>query len=323
MTVVARAIDRAMEATVVGSFTRAGPMVRRRLFDWTDRRDLPRLDGRSIVVTGATSGLGEAMAHDLAALGATLWLVARDETKAAALRRTLRYSTGNADVHVAIADLASLEQVEAAAETIAEAGPVHGVMHNAGALFADYGQTVDGHERTVQLHVLAPFLLTERLLSSLAAAGTAARPGRVVWMASGGMYTQRLDLDRLVMPPNDFDGTVAYARAKRAQVALVGEWSRRLPPEVAMHAMHPGWADTPGVVDALPTFHRVLGPALRTPAQGGDTGVWLLATDDALGSGALWLDRRRRPRHKVPWTRRRDERDEAMALFEWCRRHTQ
>jgi hypothetical protein len=68
--------------------------------------------------------------------------------------------------------------------------------------------------------------------------------------------------------------------------------------------MHPGWADTPGVVDSLPTFHRVVGPFLRTPQQGADTMVWLAAAPEP-GSvtGGFWLDRRRRRTVYLPWTR--------------------
>ena len=72
-------------------------------------------------------------------------------------------------------------------------------------------------------------------------------------MSSGGMYAERLDVDDLEMGPDDYDGVRAYARAKRAQVELTAEWARRGPASVAFHALHPGWADTPGVVESLPT----------------------------------------------------------------------
>ena len=83
-------------------------------------------------------------------------------------------------------------------------------------------------------------------------------PGsRVIAVTSGGMYAQRLPLDDLQFAGGDYDGTRAYARAKRAQVALMREWSRRSRGSVAFAAMHPGWADTPGLAEALPGFHRV------------------------------------------------------------------
>ena len=83
------------------------------------------------------------------------------------------------------------------------------------------------------------------------------------------MYTVPLDVAALEPTPADYDGVKAYARCKRAQVALAGEWTRRLAGTgVTVNAMHPGWADTPGLRDALPGFSRVLSPILRTPRRG-------------------------------------------------------
>jgi len=167
--------------------------------------------------------------------------------------------------------------------------------------------------------LLAPYLLTERLLPLLSASWS----GRVTTMTSGGMYTQRFALDDLVMPQNAYDGTVAYVRAKRAQVVLTHEWQRRYGNSgVDFHVTHPGWADTPGLTAGLPTFARLLHPLLRSPAEGADTAVWLAALpDDHPEGGALWLDRRRRGEYHLPWTRVTTARREAdgLALWEWCR----
>jgi len=84
--------------------------------------------------------------------------------------------------------------------------------------------------------------------------------------------------------------------------------------------MHPGWADTPGVRRSLPTFRRVTGPLLRSPAQGADTLVWL-AADDGIPldtSGKFWLDRRERTIHRTASTRRSDTADERRRLWDWC-----
>ena len=86
------------------------------------------------------------------------------------------------------------------------------------------------------------------------------------------------------------------------------------------HAMHPGWVDTPGLETALPTFRKVVGPLLRTPAQGADTLVWLAADDGEplRSSGRFWLDRRPRPVHRLARTRRADTPDERQRLWDWC-----
>jgi len=85
--------------------------------------------------------------------------------------------------------------------------------------------------------------------------------------------------------------------------------------------MHPGWADTPGVRTSLPTFHRVTRPLLRTPEQGADTIVWLAAAaEPARTTGGFWHDRRRRPTHRLPWTR--ESTAEREALWTACERLT-
>jgi NAD(P)-dependent dehydrogenase (short-subunit alcohol dehydrogenase family) len=86
---------------------------------------------------------------------------------------------------------------------------------------------------------------------------------------------------------------------------------------ITFHAMHPGWADTPGVRAGLPRFRALMRPLLRTPDQGADTIVWLATSAAALAAnGAFWLDRRRRRTNPLPWTRTPDE--AASALWDWC-----
>ena len=119
---------------------------------------------------------------------------------------------------------------------------------------------------------------------------------------------------------DDYRGAEQYARAKRAQVTLNEMWADTVPAsDVVFHAMHPGWADTPGVAESLPTFRRIVGPLLRTPDEGADTIVWLIADDGepAATSGGFWLDRRRRSLHKVPTTRRTDTVARRDELWSW------
>ncbi len=315
MNPLADVADRALEATVVLSFTKIGPQARSRLFGWSATGDLPRLDGKVVLVTGATSGLGEAAAIEVARLGASVRILARSALKAAVTEQQIRDLTGNDDVRSDIADLASLESVEQFAERfLAEHDRLDVLVHNAGALVHRHQLTDDGIELTLQTHLLAPFLLTQRLLPLLQAASGS----RVIFVTSGGMYSERLRIDDLEMSADDFTGPTAYARAKRAQVALVGELARSIP-DVGFHAMHPGWVDTPGVVSALPRFHRMLGPLLRSPEEGADTIVWLAAAaEPAALSGSLWLDRRRRATHRFPVSRGSDESAEAARLIGWC-----
>ena len=92
------------------------------------------------------------------------------------------------------------------------------------------------------------------------------------------MYTTGLALDDLQYERSVYDGSRAYARTKRALVALTEVWAERLKDSgVVVHAMHPGWADTPGVAGSLPGFHRITRRFLRTAEQGADTITWLAA----------------------------------------------
>jgi NAD(P)-dependent dehydrogenase (short-subunit alcohol dehydrogenase family) len=176
-------------------------------------------------------------------------------------------------------------------------------VDNAGAIFPERRESPDAIEATLATMVVGPFVLVGGLRPLLERTGGA----RVVAVTSGGMYTQALPLDDLGYKTGTFSGPRAYARAKRAQTALAREWARRLAAagsDVIVNAMHPGWADTPGLADTLPGFYRFMGPLLRTPAEGADTIVWLAAHPAAATmSGRLFLDRRPRPFDRFPGTR--------------------
>lgn len=315
MTWLADAVDAALEASVVGSFTRAGLVVRRRLEAWSE---FERADGRVVVITGGTSGLGLETARTLVSLGATMEIVARNEVKARATCAALRASTGSDRVDYVVADTGDLSGLRDAASTLmARHAAIDVLIHNAGALDDVRGETADGIERTIASHVLGPFLLTTLLLPALRAAPRA----RVLWVTSGGMYSEPLRVDALEMDAAHYDGVKAYARAKRAQVTLAQLWAERLRPDgIVVHAMHPGWADTPGVARSLPTFRRVVGRLLRSPAEGADTLIWLAVDHGAplADTGELWLDRRPRPLHRTSATRASDTPDERARLWAWA-----
>ena len=166
--------------------------------------------------------------------------------------------------------------------------------------------------------MLGPFLLTNLLIPLLMESA----PARVINVSSGGMYTQRLHVEDLQSTGEKFDGPTVYARTKRAQAILTELWAKRLAGSgVVAHAMHPGWVDTPGVASSLPRFHRLTGPLLRSPDQGADTIVWLgAAAEPGESSGGFWHDRRRRPTHRVPWTRETPE--DRQRLWRECERLT-
>ncbi|CAB4540081.1 MAG: SDR family NAD(P)-dependent oxidoreductase [Actinobacteria bacterium] len=313
---VRRAVDVALEVPVVTSFTRIGADVRSRVEGW--RVPAPgSLTGRSMVVTGGTSGIGRATAAALAGAGAHVVITGRDARRTNEVARVLSAETGGA-VHAEHADMGDLDAVRDLAERLqARLDRLDVLVHNAGALTADRRVSPQGHELTVASQVYGPFLLTTLLLPLLE------RPerGRVLTVASGGMYAAGLEVEHLEMDERGYRGAEQYARAKRAQVTLNEMWAERYRARcgndrVVFHAMHPGWADTPGVASSLPVFRRVVGPLLRTADQGADTLVWLAADDEALrSSGGFWLDRRRRSLHRLPTTARTDTAGRRDALW--------
>jgi NAD(P)-dependent dehydrogenase (short-subunit alcohol dehydrogenase family) len=250
------------------------------------------LQGRTALVTGATSGLGLAAARELVRLGAEVTLVGRNPEKTRSVAETIRRETSNARVRFELADLSSMQEVRSLAARIE--APLHLLVNNAGVLLPERTETDEGFETTFATNLLGHFILTERLIDRMEA------PARIINVSSGGMYTQRIRLDDLQMDKGRYDGAVAYARTKRAQVILTELWAEKLRDRgIVVHSMHPGWADTPGVSTSLPRFYKLTRPLLRTPEQGADTIVWLCASEEAARcSGKFWHDRRPRPTHR-------------------------
>ena len=294
-------LDAGLEISVVGSFTRIGPAVRRRLFGWS-APPAGAMAGRTVLVTGPTSGLGRAATDALAALGARVVLVGRSEERLALLRDELVRAHGEDRFPVVVADMGSLASVRAAvARILATESRLDVLIDNAGAIYPERIEGPDGIEATLAVLVVGPFALVAGLQPLLQRTAGA----RVIAVTSGGMYSQRLDLDDLQSRAGEYSGARAYARSKRAQTAIVREWSRRLAGSgVSFAVMHPGWADTPGLAETLPGFYRLMRPLLRTAAEGSDTITWL-ATHPAPAStsGKLYLDRRPRPFDRIRSTR--------------------
>ena len=266
------------------------------------------LSGRVAVVTGATSGLGRETASELARLGASVIIVGRNRDKTESVGRHIQEHTNNPNVRIELADLSSMKQVRALADRLE--APLHLLVNNAGVLLPKRTETDEGFETTFATNLLGQFLLTNLLIDKLEP------PARIINVSSGGMYTQRIEVDDLQMTRGRYDGAVAYARTKRAQVILTELWAESLRDRgIVVHAMHPGWADTPGVSESLPRFYKLTKPLLRTPAQGADTIVWLCASDEASRStGRFWHDRRPRPTHRL--RRTKESESERRALWQ-------
>lgn len=289
---VAHGIDVALDRSVVLGYTRLGPALRRAW--WPEDPAPGSLSGAVVAVTGANSGLGKATVIGAARLGAEVRMLCRNVDRGHAARKDILREVPGAALHVDqcdVSDLGSLPQF--ASDLAGEVPRLRALVHNAGVLPPERSETADGHELTLATHVLGPHILTDALRGPLAAD----KLGRVVFVVSGGMYTQPLVTSDIEYTRGTYSGTTAYARTKRMQVHLAEEWARRLVSEsIAVHSTHPGWAQTPGLSEALPGFTRLLRPFLRSAESGADTTVWLLASPEGHeASGMLWHDRAPRP----------------------------
>ncbi|MCA0376534.1 MAG: SDR family NAD(P)-dependent oxidoreductase [Gemmatimonadetes bacterium] len=255
------------------------------------------LAGRTVVVSGASDGIGRAAARAFAERGADVVMLGRNEAKTAAAARAIMSATGSRRVTWHIADLSRLDGVHEVADTIlARHDAVDVLVNNAGALFLERMVTADGLERTFALDHLSYLLLTVRLLPALARGARVQAPARVVCVASRAHHDARIDLDDLQMTRR-YRGWRAYANAKLGNV-----WTARTlgalldPTQVVVHAMHPGvvrtrFATNNGALGRL--LRRVMDLRAVTPEQGADTIVWLAESAEASAStGGYWVKRR-------------------------------
>ncbi len=293
-----RVVSCLIDPTVVLSFDRTGYFVHSSMFRDEDLE--VDVHGKVCLITGANAGIGFAAARTLARKGADVRLLCRDLQRGEEARERIRRGHRQAWVTVEQVDVSNLASVR---DFVGRFGarPVDVLVNNAGVLLDHPALSVDGFELTWATNVVGPFLLTHLLLPNLRAAPAA----RVITVSSGGMYPTRLSLADTQFENRKFDGVAAYSMTKRAQVVLNELWAEHeRGSSISFYAMHPGWANTPGVQTSLPAFHRLMRHALRTAAQGADTIVWLAICRHIAGNtGKFWFDRQPRRTHFVPWTR--------------------
>lgn len=303
---VTRVLDVALDRSILFGYTKVGSALRKKW--WPADPEPGSLRGKRVLVTGATSGIGEAMIESFAALGAAVHVLGRNEVKTRDVAERLRASHPHVEVVEELCDISDLDAVNAwCTDFLGRVSELHGLVHNAGVLTKGREESKQGNEMALAAHVLGPHVMVDRLLPVLESAGGSGG-STVVFMSSGGMYSAKLRTDDLQFAQGEYDGVQGYARTKRMQVVLADAWSKRLRGTgTRVESMHPGWVETPGVADSLPTFNKIIGPGLRDPDDGADTAVWLVATrPDSDGSRHFWHDRALRPT-TVGWQRDQDD----------------
>ena len=235
------------------------------------------MTGRTVIVTGATSGIGEVAAIALAHQGARIVFIARDQARADATLAKLRKANAGADHTVHMADLSTLAEMKRVGAELAREPQIDVLVNNAGALFSKRRETVDGLEMTFALNHMAYFAITNLLLAKL-------QPGaRIVTVASAAHRRARLDFDDLQARRN-FAGMAVYSRSKLCNILFNRELARRTPPGVTANALHPGFVATrfgdsaDGVMRRLVSVAKSVGAI--SPEAGAQTLIHLASSPD-------------------------------------------
>jgi retinol dehydrogenase 14 len=240
-----------------------------------------RMTGKTVLITGGTSGIGKATALGLAALGAHIAITGRDRRRTEDAAREIR-AAGGGQVDAFVADLSSQSEVRRLAAEVAQRHPHLDVLiNNVGGFWNTRHVTTDGLERTFALNHLAPFLLTNLLLEQL----WQGAPSRVVTVSSNAQALGRIDFDDL-QGERSYSGSRAYDQSKLANVLFTYELARRLQAAVlpgqavvTANALHPGVVNTSFGAEDPASVQRVfvpfLRPLMKTPAQGAATSIHL------------------------------------------------
>lgn len=269
--------------------------------------------GKTVVITGATSGIGLATAEQLAELGARLVLVGRDPAKGEAALARLRRRAPSVEAQIHYADLSLLAEQRRLASVLNDALPrIDVLINNAGAFFARRVVTADGLEATFALNHMAYFVLTALLLDKLVGTGGA----RIVNVASQAHRRATLDFDDLQSAKN-YSGWKAYGRSKLANILFTSELARRLAGTgVTVNCLHPGFVasrfgdNNPGVWGGVISLAKRL--FAIPPDDGARTSVFLAASDEVASISGVYFDKCR------PATPSAAARDEQAARRLWA-----
>lgn len=265
--------------------------------------------GKSYMITGANSGIGKDTALALAKKGAIIHMVCRNKERGEEARQEIRNSSGNENIYLHLLDMSNPQKVFQFANEFKTSGkPLNVLINNAGCMVNTRQLNEYNLDVNFATNTIGPYILTETLLDLL----NQQDHGQVITVTSGGMLLVKLDSDDIQnekMSP--YDGSMVYSYNKRQQVVMTEYWAKTHP-KIHFSTMHPGWADTPAVKNAMPSFYQSMKTRLRTPQQGADTIVWLCLSPDAFKqkSGSFFQDREAVSKHlPLAWTNHSQEQE--------------
>lgn len=252
------------------------------------------LTGKTCLVTGATAGIGEITAYELARMGARVLVVSRSARRCADTVERIQQGTGNPAVEYFAADLSSQEQVRRLAEDVLrKLERLDVLVNNAGGLFMRRRESVDGMEMTWALNHLSYFMVTLLLLDCLKSSA----PARVVNVSSDAHHGAKINFEDL-QGRKRYAGYQAYGQSKLANILFTYELARRLEGTgVTANALHPGFVATsfaknngPLYALGMTVIHRIFA---ISPEEGARTTVYLAASPEVEGiTGQFFVKRR-------------------------------
>lgn len=254
------------------------------------------MDGKTVLITGSTAGIGKQAAIGLLQQGAQVLLVGRNPEKTKAVAEELKARTGNPKVDFLLADLSSIAEVRRLADAVKAKVPrLDVLLNNAGGMFPERTNTVDGYERTMATNHFAYFVLATELLPLLEKSA----PARIVNVSSDGHKYMKLDLDDL-LAEKSYQTWIQYCRSKAANVYFTKELARRVQDKkITVNCLHPGFVASDFL--AKPGFWGFIKPMAYlfaiSEADGAKTSVYLASSPEVEGvTGKYFVKcRERRP----------------------------
>jgi retinol dehydrogenase-14 len=251
------------------------------------------MDGKVVLITGGTSGIGKAAATALASMGANVVVTGRDEERGRSAVAEIRAESGNDTVELMLADLGVQTEVRRLAREFEERHDRLDVLiNNAGVVQSKRTETPDGIETTLAVNHLAPFLLTNLLLDLLKNSA----PSRIITVASEGQRWGKIDLDDL-QSKRRYRSFRVYGMSKLANIMFTYELAARLEGTgVTANCVHPGGVNTNfgnnnrGFTTLL---FRAFKPFMRSPEEGADTIIYLASSPDVEGMTGKYLSDRK------------------------------
>ena len=234
------------------------------------------MQGKTVIITGATSGIGEVAAVRLAEKGARIVFTARDQARADDTMAALRKADPNADHALHMADLSRLSEMKRVGATLAQEPQIDVLINNAGALFNKRRETEDGLEMTFALNHMAYFVITNLLLPKLKSGG------RIVSVASNAHRGARLDFDDL-QTRRGYVGFPVYSKSKLCNILFNRELARRIAGSgVTANCLHPGFVatrfgdDSGGLMRTVLKVAKPIGAI--SPEEGAKTIIYLASS---------------------------------------------